>query len=847
MSPDRELSREQPAPQQPAPRLDQLLADAATRHPDRVAVVDGSARLGYADLDRAVTRTADLLRRRGVAPGDAVALDCRNGAEFAECYYAVLRAGAVVVPLNVLVGERLLAERLVDSMAVLLICVVAADGVPAAETARAAVERAGSCDLLLVDAANPLSRLTADCAEAVVTLPHGGADPAVVTYPRRGPGSPKGVVLSHRAMVHDARAATTMLYGEPSAEVHLVVLPLFHVVAQTFQLNAAVADGATLVLMLRFEPLAALELMAAEGVTALVASPSMLWALAGAAAEHPEPTTRARTTLRTVSSQLAPLPAGVRLALAEHLGVDVLEGFGHSETGMVGLHARPGDTASDSVGTPAPGTQVRLVDADGTEVVGDGTGEVWLSGPGLMSGYLRDPVATDAALRDGWYRTGVTGRREADGHFVLVDRPTHMVMRGGHAIYRRAVEEALLTHPAISDAKSVAVPHAQHGEELRTVIERDPRSVVSEAELVQWAREQMPGLSGTELEVALGDGDPSSPRRLLYAARRLLPGVAFAVAGTAVAFLVNVLVPFLSPLTAGVLLGVILANVGLVPARARPGMSVTTRRLLRAGVVLLGLQLSLPELAGLGLPLLVVVAVTVVLGFVGTRWAGRRLGLPPGLSVLTAAGFSICGASAIAAMEGTSEADEDEVATSIALVTIFGTIALFCWPLLQRPLGLPDEAYGAWAGASVHEVAQVVAAASPAGAAALATAVVVKLARVVMLAPLVAAVAVAARRRSGAEHEPGTRRPPLVPLFVLGFLVMVLVRSADILPSEALDAGKMLTTALLAAALFGLGVGVRVRVLLATGPRAIVLGAASTVAIAVLAYLGVLLAVFVVG
>ncbi|MDN5792058.1 MAG: putative sulfate exporter family transporter [Brevibacterium aurantiacum] len=314
------------------------------------------------------------------------------------------------------------------------------------------------------------------------------------------------------------------------------------------------------------------------------------------------------------------------------------------------------------------------------------------------------------------------------------------------------------------------------------------------------------------------------------------------MAGTAIAFLINLVAPFLSPLTAGVLLGVVLANVGLVPARARPGLSVTTRRLLRAGVVVLGLQLSLTELAGLGAPLLVVVVVTVALGFLGTRWVGTRLGLSPGLSLLTASGFAICGASAIAAMEGASETDEDEVATSIALVTIFGTIALFSWPLLQHPLGLGDEAYGAWAGASVHEVAQVVAAASPAGETALATAVVMKLARVVMLAPLVAMVAVAARRRSSAEQAPGTRRGPLVPLFVLGFLAMVLVRSANVVPTEVLDVAKMLATALLAAALFGLGVGVRVRVLLATGPRAMVLGALSTVGIAVVAYLGVLLA-----
>ncbi|MDN5770448.1 MAG: putative sulfate exporter family transporter, partial [Microlunatus sp.] len=430
-----------------------------------------------------------------------------------------------------------------------------------------------------------------------------------------------------------------------------------------------------------------------------------------------------------------------------------------------------------------------------------------------------------------------------DGHFVMVDRPTHLIMRGGLAVYRRAVEEALLTHPGISEAKVVAVPHTRHGEEVHTVIERDPRAVVSEAELLQWAREQLPGLTGTEMELATVPADASRIERISSVTRQLLPGVAFAAAGTAVAFAVNLVVPFLSPLTAGVLLGVVLANLGWVPTQVRPGLAVSTRRLLRAGVVFLGLQLSLVELAGLGVPLLVVVVVTVVFGFLATRWIGVRLGVSRNLSLLTASGFSICGASAIAAMEGASDADEDEVATAIALVTIFGTIAMFGWPLLQPLLGLGDEAYGAWSGASVHEVAQVVAAASPAGAAALATAVVVKLARVIMLAPLVAVVAYLARRRSHAERDPSGRRPPLVPLFVLGFLAMVVLRTTGVVPQNVLDVTKILTTALLAAALFGLGTGVRVRVLLSTGPRALALGAISTVVLAAVAYAGVLLAV----
>jgi long-chain acyl-CoA synthetase len=232
------------------------------------------------------------------------------------------------------------------------------------------------------------------------------------------------------------------------------------------------------------------------------------------------------------------LPRAVRVAVAERFGVLALEGFGLSETGMVALHARPGDARPESVGVPVEGVEARLVDPEGAVIEGAGTGELQVRGRGLMREYLHDPDATAAALQDGWYRTGNIARRAEDGHYVMVDRPTHLIMRGGLAFYRRAVEEALLTHPAISSAKVVGVPHPRHGEELRTVIERDPAAVVSEAELVEWARQQLPGLTDSQIEVS---AVPAAGRRELIraGARRLLPGVGVTVAGTAAAFLVN--------------------------------------------------------------------------------------------------------------------------------------------------------------------------------------------------------------------------------------------------------------------------------------------------------------------
>jgi uncharacterized integral membrane protein (TIGR00698 family) len=328
-------------------------------------------------------------------------------------------------------------------------------------------------------------------------------------------------------------------------------------------------------------------------------------------------------------------------------------------------------------------------------------------------------------------------------------------------------------------------------------------------------------------------------------ARRYLPGLVVVLVAVAVAWGISRLVPTVGPLTWAVLLGVVAGNARLIRPAAEPGTRWATRRLLRAGVVLLGLQLAVPQVLALGPQLLALVVGCVVLTFFGTRWFGRRLGLSHGTSLLVATGFSICGASAIAAMESVSDADEDDVATGIGLVTLCGTLAIFALPWLGGLLGLTPEQYGIWAGASVHEVAQVVAAAAPVSGA-LAIAVVVKLTRVVLLAPMVAGQSLAVRRANGARangaHPGGigvTKRPPLVPLFVIGFLAMVAVRSTVALPAGVISTAKLLQDLALAAALFGLGAGVRVAALRRTGARAMVLGMSSWLLIGVVSLGGV--------
>jgi uncharacterized integral membrane protein (TIGR00698 family) len=342
---------------------------------------------------------------------------------------------------------------------------------------------------------------------------------------------------------------------------------------------------------------------------------------------------------------------------------------------------------------------------------------------------------------------------------------------------------------------------------------------------------------------------PAAPARSGPAATRRRHGLALAVLGVALAWSVHRLLPAVPLLTASVVLGVLAAHLprlrAVVRGAARPGLSYAGKRLMRAGIVLLGLQLGLDDVRRLGWATVAMVLVVVAATLVGTWWLGRRLGLPGDQPLLVATGYAICGASAIGAVSEATDSEERDAATAVALVTLCGTLAIVVLPLLQGPLGLGDAEFGRWVGASVHDVGQVVATAQTAGGPALGEAVLVKLMRVALLAPLVAVVALSVRRRgrSGAAgcRDAGRKRVPLVPLFVVGFLAAVALRTTGLVPAQALDAARTAQELLLAAALFGLGSAVHLPSLTRTGGRVALLGLSAWLVVAGVSYAGVLL------
>ncbi|QPZ39030.1 YeiH family protein [Paramicrobacterium chengjingii] len=331
--------------------------------------------------------------------------------------------------------------------------------------------------------------------------------------------------------------------------------------------------------------------------------------------------------------------------------------------------------------------------------------------------------------------------------------------------------------------------------------------------------------------------EPQTRRRNRIGA--LLPGLGLCAVAVVAALTVNHLVPAVSALLIAIVLGMLLRNLVPLPAVFDAGLAFSAKKLLRLGVVLLGLQLVVGDILGLGAGVIVVVIAIVVGGIVSTLLIGKLMGISFTQRLLIACGFSICGAAAVAAVDGVVEPDDDEeVVTAIALVVLFGTLMIPLVPLAAGALGLGSHDAGLWAGGSIHEVAQVVAAGGIIGGGALGVAVIVKLARVLMLAPVMAVISAVRRRQSAGS---GGKRPPIMPLFVFGFIVMVALRSIGLVPAGIVDAASVVQNALLASAMFALGAGVKIRNLVKVGPKPFALAACSTIVVAGIALAGVMI------
>ncbi|MGW4633796.1 long-chain-fatty-acid--CoA ligase [Nocardia sp. NPDC004415] len=478
-----------------------LLEDSARNHPGRVAVVSGGARLTYAEVDAAANQVAGLLAGRGIGAGDKVALSCPNTAWFPIVYYGILKAGGVVVPLNVLLKAREVGYHLRDSDAVAYFCFQDTTDLPMATAGRDGFDEAPACREMFVITADPaapaplagietLGRALTGRPDVFDSVATEATDPAVVLYTSGTTGAPKGAELTHANLVLNALTSQRLVGADDGAEVHLVALPLFHAFGQTLQLHTAFASAATVVLMPRFDPVQALRLVRAESVTHFAGVPTMYHGLLGALTDDTE---NSAATLDFAISGGSAMPVELLRQVTERLGVRVLEGYGLSETSPAACFSPvDGPNRPGSIGKPIWGVQMKLIDGDWCEIpdAPDAIGEIAIKGHPVMRGYYNRAAATGEVLREGWFRTGDLARRDADGYYYIVDRAKDLIIRGGYNVYPRELEEVLITHPAVSLVAVIGVAHAALGEEIKAVVLKTPGDPTTEDELIAWGKEQ---------------------------------------------------------------------------------------------------------------------------------------------------------------------------------------------------------------------------------------------------------------------------------------------------------------------------------------------------------------------
>lgn len=459
--------------------LADFLVDTARRLPDRPALRLGTATTGYAELDRLSAQAAALLRTEGLRTGDRVALMLPNVPEFVVLYYAVLRAGGIVVPLNPLLKERETAYHLRDSGAVLLFEWHRAPGEGTAGAAAAGVRH------LVVEPAAFAAELARLEPQFEVT-PAAGDDVAVLLYTSGTTGRPKGAALTHAGLRHNTEVNVTEVQRLTCEDVIVGCLPLFHIFGQTCTMNVAVRSGASLTLVPRFEPGAVLDAIARDRATVFEGVPTMYAALLQHAGEADV------SSLRMCVSGGASLPVEVLHGFERRFGCMVLEGFGMSETSPVVSFNHPDRPRKPgSIGTPIRDVEVRLLDDGGLDVAPGEVGELAVRGPNVMKEYWNRPEDTAAVVPDGWLRTGDLARRDEDGYLYIVDRKKDMIIRGGYNVYPREIEEVLHEHPAVALAAVLGVPDERLGEEVAAAVVLRPGAEADTEELQRFVRDRV--------------------------------------------------------------------------------------------------------------------------------------------------------------------------------------------------------------------------------------------------------------------------------------------------------------------------------------------------------------------
>jgi long-chain acyl-CoA synthetase len=469
--------------------LGALVEAALERRGDEVTLVYDGRRIAAAERLDAVRRMTGGLIGLGVRPGDRVVVCMANGPEVEVAYGAIWRAGAVVTPVVFLLSEAELRHVLVDSGAVAV--VTSPELLP-----RVAAAAAAAPEVRHVVVAGDAPAGTVPYRELVAADPHplvprAADDLGALMYTGGTTGRAKGVMLSHGNLWWCGRCAYDRGRDRFDGRPSLTALPLSHAFGMIVLIvGTFIEEPGTAVLMRWFEPAGWLRLAAEHRVGSGQLVPSMLARLLQEPLADYD-----LSELQYVNLGAAPLPAAVRDEWERRVpGAVVLEGYGCTESGAVISSSTLDERRSGSVGRPLPRYEVRVVDEAGADVAGGADGEIWVRGPGVMTGYWNDPQTSAETLAEGWLHTGDVGHLDADGYLWLVDRKKDLIIRSGVNVFPRDVEEVLLQHPDIAGAAVVGRPDPVRGEEVVAFVAPRPGATLAAEEVEAFAAARLSGI-----------------------------------------------------------------------------------------------------------------------------------------------------------------------------------------------------------------------------------------------------------------------------------------------------------------------------------------------------------------
>jgi long-chain acyl-CoA synthetase len=481
--------------------LSVLLESGARKHPNKAAYIFGATRYSFAQINGAANQIAAGLQKLGIQKGDKVALSCPNLPYFPMAYFGILKAGAAVVPLSVLLKEDEVTYHLQNSDAKVYLCFEGTADLPMAKAGFAGFQKAAECEHFIVMTANPaaaspisgvktLTQLMAGQSVAFETVQTKETDTAVIVYTSGTTGKPKGAELSHSNLLLNTNISIG-LASMTGDDTLLLVLPLFHIFGMVVLMNAGLRAGATAVLIPRFDAETVANAMIKEKVTIFAGVPTMFWGLLHyhKAGFNPE---QIKENLRICLSGGASLPLEVLRGFEAKYEVPILEGYGMSEgSPVVTFNQKEVGCKAGSIGTPVWGVEVKLVDEKGQTVGVGEKGELLYRGHNVMKGYYKNPKATAETIQNGWLHSGDVAIIDEDGFYYIVDRTKDMIIRGGFNVYPRELEELMIQHPAVSLVAVIGVPDAQFGEEIKACVVLKAGSTVSEMELMAWTKDRI--------------------------------------------------------------------------------------------------------------------------------------------------------------------------------------------------------------------------------------------------------------------------------------------------------------------------------------------------------------------